>query len=205
MPVAPLSEILSTYLDGASLDNPGIIDLPSFSTAALNESNYLLVGSKDDLHFYEKELKTDYKNKTISIQNKTYYYLDKLMFVGLQIEPAIRVTTLIKKHNKNIKGNGTIKNIELYLTHDLKDGAIIFNHNTLCRFSQWTSKGAYLATTIESITNTQDELKNISLNQIKKTMNPSSATIHTSSSPLRRTPALHRLTSTITSIDATKI
>ncbi|MGC3893448.1 hypothetical protein [Pseudomonas urmiensis] len=204
MPVAPLNEIFSTYLDGASLDNPGIIDLPSFSKAALNESNYLLVGSKNDLHFYEKELKTDYKNKTISIQNKIYYYLDKLMFVGLQIEPAIRVTTLIKKHNKNIKGNGIIKNIELYLTHDLKDGAIIFNHNTLCRFSQWTSKGAYLATTIESITNTQDELKNISLNQIKKTMNPYSATTHTSSSPLRRTPALHRLTNIIRSINVTK-
>jgi hypothetical protein len=54
MPVAPLSEILSTYLDGASLDNPGIIDLPSFSTAALNESNYLLVDQTMTFIFTKK-------------------------------------------------------------------------------------------------------------------------------------------------------
>lgn len=165
-------EIFNSFLDELTFEDLDALGLPDMERVTLERSGYELVGNKDDYHAYEKEIIVAYNRVSLSLIHKLYFFANDFIRSGLDVEPKVRLTTLLKAYwgYRNVR-SGSLDNIQFFFWEGNDEGAVVFEENIVVRFGLCRSKGAYLIETIESSLDKTGNFPGVAVKGVKKYMN----------------------------------
>jgi len=184
-----LFELIKLFIDGKGTLEPEIFGLGDFSESELLNANFELVGESEGFHFFEKAYEASYFNRKITILLKQYFFGCESLGAGLSIAGGARLVVLLKKFilaTPEVK-----KSIDVYLSEDKTEGALILFKAFVIRFDQWSKRSSYTISTIEAEFDDErfgDIAKNAVFNTYKRlsTDSISSANLLGCSNALRR-------------------
>ncbi|NBF04176.1 hypothetical protein GV819_17990 [Pseudomonas sp. Fl5BN2] len=163
-------ELFHLYLKNSTLTNPHLFGLQNFSPVALAAAGYELIGDPCDLHFYEKSYSTGYQRRTLEVMFKCYRFNQQTMGSGFALAPGARLTSLLKYQKRLAKQDDSLSsNLAFYFSDDKQEGAVILNDRCVMRFNQWSRKGAYMVSTLESDFNPATPLGRVATDSVKNT------------------------------------
>jgi hypothetical protein len=143
-----LFELIKLFIDGKGRLESKIFGLADFSESELLNANFELIGESEGFHFFEKAYEVFYSNRKITILLKQYFFGCESLGAGLSIAGGARLVALLKKL---IFANPAIKkSIDVYLSEDKTEGALILFQKFVIRFDQWSKRSSYTVSTIEA-------------------------------------------------------
>lgn len=164
-------ELFSCFLDHLTFEEIDVLGLPSLDPDALKRSGYEIVGYEEEFHAYEKIIYAPYKNRSVSLLHKLYFYGESISGSGLSVEPKIRLTTLLKEYwARRGLPKGSLRYLDFYFWEGRQDGAVVIEGNLVVRFGQRQNKGAYLIRTVESNLDKTGSLHDVAVNTVKECM-----------------------------------
>jgi len=123
-------------------------------------------------HAYEKEIIVPHRNAGLSLTHKLYFFANESVGSGLDVEPKVRLTTLLKAYwDYRDLPRGSLDNINFYFWEGNDEGAVVFEENIVVGFGFRRSRGAYLVDTVESGLDRTDSVPGVSVRSVKKYMN----------------------------------
>ncbi|ROL63565.1 hypothetical protein BLX41_29460 [Pseudomonas protegens] len=163
-------ELFHLYLKNSTLTNPHLFGLQSFSPEALAAAGYERIGEPCDLHFYEKSYSTGYRRRTLEVMFKCYHFNQQPMGSGFGLALGARLTSLLRYQKRLAQQDDSLSsNLAFYFSDDKQEGAVILDDRCVMRFNQWSRKGAYMVSTLESDFNPATPLAGIATDSVKKT------------------------------------
>lgn len=182
-------EIFNIFLDKLTFEDLEVLGLPDMERSTLEGYGYELVGDKSDCHAYEKEIIVPHRNTGLSLMHKLYFFADESVGSGLDVEPKVRLTTLLKAY-WDYRGlrSGLLDNISFYFWEGNDEGAVVFEENIVVRFGLHRSRGAYLIDTVESGLDRTGSVPGVSVRSVKKYMNSFDLDCAISRREIRKSP-----------------
>jgi hypothetical protein len=153
MSVQNIYAVMLEYLDEGRIQNPEIVNLPSFDAKYLRENNFEFAGDLNEFGMYSFVRYFSAAKKSICTEFKIYFFKEKFCTNGLGVYGSVRLVTLLRKiTERERKGFGEKYSFEIYLCDDMTDGALIFNNGIVVRFSSNQDGVArnYFIKTVES-------------------------------------------------------
>lgn len=143
-----LIEIIELFIDGRGRLEPEVFGLGNFSESALLSADFELIGESEGFHFFEKDYEVSYFNRKITVVLKQYFFGCESLGAGLSIAGGARLVALLKKII--LSRSEDRKSIDVYLSKDKTEGALILFEKFVIRFDQWSKRDSYMVSTIEA-------------------------------------------------------
>ncbi|KAF0865729.1 hypothetical protein [Pseudomonas sp. LD120] len=186
-------ELFHLYLKNSTLTNPHLFGLQSFSPEALAAAGHERIGEPCDFHFYEKSYSTSYQRRTLEVLFKCYCFNQQTLGSGFGLAPGARLSTLLRYQKRLAQQDDSLaSNLDFYFSDDKQEGAMILNDRYVMRFNQWSRKGAYMVSTLESDFNPATPLANVATDSVKKTFEHHSLALILCEARNRKQPAAFR-------------
>jgi hypothetical protein len=169
--LSPL-EIFILLSRDATLSQPRLFGLTSFSPDELISNDFERVGEGDDYHFFEKLYCISHRNRDVAVVFKLYFYRCQQVGSGFDVLKGVRLTSLLTSHMRFDQRQPDMqpRPLELYFSQDRKEGAVILQDSIVVRFSHSKKREGYQVDTLESDSDKSGTLNKVATNTIRHTM-----------------------------------
>jgi len=165
-------EIFNKFLDELTFEDAASLGLVDLEPVTLEQKGYDLAGDKADCYMYDKAISVPYHNGKVSVGHKLYFFKNESVGRGLDVEPKVRLTTLLKAYwNYRDVSGGSLSDLEFYFWEGEEDGAVVIEGNIIVRFFRWTRKGAYLIQSFESRLDKTGCFPDVAVRTVRDNMN----------------------------------